>query len=107
MDIKAQAIKDDTNPVKLDWDQRKSNGAYRGADEGMHVKTLAEVRVDDETGALLTDPAKLAEYVQPGDCILDVVNRVGQLLNIDKAIPVPAGMVLPWNGLAIMAYDND
>jgi len=107
MDIKAQAIKDDTNPSKFDWDQRKSTGAYRGSDEGMHVKTLAEKRVDDATGDLLTNPERLAEFVQPGDCILDVVNRVGQLLNIDKAIPVPAGMVLPWNGLAIMAYDND
>jgi len=107
MDIKAQAIKDDTNPSKLDWDQRKSTGAYRGADEGMHVKTLAEVRVDDATGDILTNPDKLAEFVQPGDCILDVVNRVGAMLKVDKIVPGSVGVVLPWSGLAVMAYDND
>jgi hypothetical protein len=108
MDIKLQAYRDDREvPGHVDWDQRKSDGEFRGAAEGMHVKTLGEIRLGDEAGSVLTDPAKLEEFIQPGDCVMDVISRALAGFKPGDGLPDPIGSALPWNRVGILAYDND
>lgn len=105
-DIKIQAYRDDHEvPGEVDWDQRKSEGEFRGAEEGMHVKTLAEIRVDDEMEALLTDPARLQDYVKPGDCVMDVISRALAGFRPGE-LPLPSAG-LPWNRIAPLVYNDD
>lgn len=107
-DLKFQAVRDDTNPEKFDWDQRKENGQFRGADEGMHVKTLAEKEnLSDDEVAMLTDPEFLTRFIKPGDCVLDVVNRAAGLLRAGSSLPPPIGAALPWNRLGLLLYARD
>ena len=108
MDIKTQAYKDERGIN--DWDQRKSKGEFRGAEEGMHVKTLLEVRVEDgsDLARLLTDPSELQRFVQEGDNALMVVNRVLESFKLaDSKLIGPLKALLPWNQVGVFAYDND
>ncbi len=108
MELKLQAYRDDREvPGIVDWDQRKSESEFRGATEGMHVKTLGEIRVDAATAALLTDPSKLQDYIHEGDCVMDVITRALSGFKPGDSLPLPAGTVLPWNRVGILAYDND
>jgi hypothetical protein len=108
MDLKLQVYRDDREvPGTVDWDQRRSEGEFRGAQEGMHVKTLGEIRVDDATAALLTDPDKLADFIQEGDCVMDVITRALAGFKPGDSLPLPTGAALPWNRVGILAYDND
>ena len=107
-DIKLQAFKDDREvPGQIDWDQRASEGEFRGADEGMHVKTLGEFRVDDDTEDALTNPDRLDEFIKSGDCIMDVVTRALSTFKPGDSLPEGVGAALPWNRLIPVMYDND
>lgn len=108
MDIKQQAYKDDRSAG--DWDQRESTGEFRGAEEGMHVKTLFEVRVEDgsDLAKKLTDPAELQKFIQPGDNAIMVANRIMDSFKLaDAKILGPLKALLPWNQLGLFVYDND
>lgn len=109
MDIKTQAFKDDRDAVN-DWDQRKSTGEFRGAEEGMHVKTILEVRVEDdsELAKLLTDPSELQKFIQPGDNALMVANRILESFKLaDSKLIGPLKALLPYDQVGLFAYDND
>jgi hypothetical protein len=107
-DIKLQAFKDDREvPGEIDWDQRASKGEFRGAAEGMHVKTLGEFRVDDDVEEALTNPDRLSEFIKPGDCVMDVVTRALAGFKPGDSLPGEVGAALPWNRLLPIVYDND
>jgi hypothetical protein len=106
MDFKLQAFKDDRNVG--DWDQRKSAGEFRGAEEGMNVKTVMEFRAGDELSKMLTDPDELSKFIQPGDNAITVANRIVDSFKLaEKGIIGPLKAALPWNQVGIFAYDND
>ena len=107
MDVKLQ-IHRGNDPA--DWDQRKSEGQFKGAAEGVGVKTLAEFRTDDD---LFTNPDRLDEFIQPGDNIVSVINRA-----LAKAAENQPGIFqhlataggFPGEGplkLGFLVYDND
>ena len=106
MDFKEQAFKDDTNAVN-DWDQRKSTGQFRGAEEGMHVKTLFEFRADGEIGDILTNPARLEEFVKPGDNAIMVFNRIQAMFSPKGGDLGSVAGALPWSNVGLFVYDND
>lgn len=107
-DIKLQAYKDDNEvPGVIDWDQRVSKGEFRGAADGMHVKTLAEFRVDDDVEDALTDPEQLDKFIQPGDCVMDVIVRALAGFKPGDALPGGTSALLPWNRVLPIVYDND
>lgn len=111
MDIKFQINRGNTDLGK--WDQRKSTGAFKGAEDGFHVRTALEFRANDNVADILTNPNRLAEFIQPGDNVLQVFNRVMQMA-VDMQ-PDLLGHLASVGGLGgsgkvdldILAYDND
>lgn len=94
----------------MDWDQRKSEGQFQGAPEGVHVKTLAEFRTEDD---IFINPARLQEFIQPGDNLLMVINRaLGEMV---AKQPATFDQIASLSGLGgtgkvdldLLAYDND
>lgn len=107
MDFKEQAYKDDTL-AKEDWDQRKSSDQFRGAEEGMHVKTLLEFRAEGDLADMLTNPDRLSEFIHPGDNAVMVLNRIqASFANGHDDIIGPIKSFLPWNSIGMFVYDND
>lgn len=105
-DIKFQAYRDDQK--QGDFDQRKSKGEWRGASEGMNVKTLLEFRVDKDGEDILTNPERVAELIHTGDNALAVLNRIiEKATNGATGALGPAKSALPWNNLGFFCYDND
>lgn len=74
LDIKGQVNRGNANLD--DWDQRKSQGEFKGSPEGMHVATVVEFRASGDLADLLINPARLSEYIRPGDNALMVINRI-------------------------------
>jgi len=111
MDFKTQAVR--TSAPDDKWDQRKSTGEFLGASDGHHIATLMEFRDEGELEDILTNPDRLAEFIQPGDNVLQVINRVLALAKDSQpqlAGPIASVLGLGGNGpigLAIYAYDND
>lgn len=107
IDVKFQAIKDDRNLVD-DWDQRKSTGEFRGAEEGMHVKTLLEFRASGDLADLLTNPDRVAEFIKEGDNLVMILNRIQSKFSLaDGDILGPLKAALPWNKVGTLVYDKD
>jgi hypothetical protein len=106
MDFKEQAFKDDTNAID-DWDQRKTTGQFRGAEEGLHVKTLAEFRAECDIADLLTNPDRVEEFVKPGDNLVMIFNRLQAMLNLKGEVLGPIANALPWKKVGLFVYDND
>lgn len=104
-DLKFQLVKDRTNPAKFDWDQREADGQFRGSEEGMDVKTFAEVRISDEIEDQLTNPERLHEFIRPGDCVMDIVNRLADFAK--PRDPGGIGDLIPWNRAGALIYGND
>ena len=110
MDIKGQVTR---GTIPGDWDQRKSEGEFRGAPEGLHVSTAVEFRAEGDAAELLTNPERLAEFVQEGDNALTVVNRI--LSKVTELQPESFGQLASLLRLGgtgkvefgFYAYDND
>ncbi len=108
MDNKLQLNRGSRAPE--DWDQRKSTGQFQGSPEDVHVKTVAEFRTDDD---ILINPDRLAEFIQPGDNLVMVINRALRLITKDQPSALKdlaslgglkgTGPV----GLDLLVYDND
>lgn len=106
MDFKEQAFKDDTNAVD-DWDQRKTTGQFRGAAEGMHVKTIAEFRAEGDSADLWVNPDRVTEFVKPGDNLVMIFNRLQAMLELKGDALGPIASALPWKKVGLFVYDND
>lgn len=110
MDFKEQLVRGITPG---DWDQRKSIGQFEGSTEGVHVKTIGEFRDDGDLADLLTNPARVAEFIQPGDNLLMIKNRLADI--ITEKQPDWLGFVASAAGiggtgpvhLQTLAYDDD
>jgi hypothetical protein len=110
-DFKIQVNRGNKSPDK--WDQRKSTGAFQGAEDGFNVRTALEFRANEALTEMLTSTDKLSEIVRPGDNALQVFNRITQLM-VDKQPEVfgPAANLLGLGGagpvdLDMFVYDND
>jgi len=110
MDIKGQANRGKKAAAK--WDQRKTTGAFQGAPD-LHVATVVEFRANDDVADLLTNPDRIHDFIQPGDNILMVVNRVfGMVVERQPGVFAPIASVAGLGGdgpvdFDFFAYDND